>query len=309
MSDFMSQVSLYYNVQDDGELIETPVSGLLKEILTPEMVVLVVQDSTKKIWLWKGSNAKVRKKFIAARKSQDLRGEKGLTYKVESIDHGDEPEEFINLIGGPVAASSPEVIEELNSFVPANEAPTIPAHPVKPTQPKPSFQPAYNPPTDTTPSPVQPIQPVKMVKIPAPTKPSIPAPVQPPAQEVVPQPIETTSDISASIQALNVEDSVKKILARIQSLKVPAAFERELICIGPYVFSQIESKKSFLGKETVEYKYELMTSLPEGEFLASNYVPRLLINEGRVMGIELLKTGEDISPGTQLETFKIRFQK
>ena len=232
----MSQVPSYYNVQDDGELIETPVSGLLKDILTPEMVVLVVQDITKKIWLWKGSNAKVRKKFIAARKSQDLRGEKGLTYKVESIDHGDEPEEFIKLIGGPVAASSPEVIEEISSFVPTNDVPATPTPPAQPPQPKPTFQPAYNPPSDTIPAPVQPIQPVqpaKMVEIPTPAQPSIPTPVQPPAQEAVPPPIETPSDISDSIQAPYVEDSVTKILARIQNLKVPAAFERALICIGP----------------------------------------------------------------------------
>ncbi|NHI91900.1 MAG: hypothetical protein EAX96_05315 [Candidatus Lokiarchaeota archaeon] len=309
----MSQVSSYYDVKDDGELIETPVSGLLKDILTPEMVVLVVNDITKKIWLWKGSNAKVRKKFIAARKSQDLRGEKGLSYKVESIDHGDEPDEFIQMIGGPVAASAPEVIEELNSFVQDQPASTKPPKPVQPAQLAPSFQPAYSPPPpNNEPAPFHPpapVQPSSFIEIPKPIQPTIPSPEKPSVQESIPQQTVTSSDINASIQSLNVEESVKKILVRIQALQVPAAFQRELICIGPYVFSQIESKKSFLGKETVEYKFELMSDLPEGEFLANNYIPRLLINEGRVMGIELLKTGEDISPGTQLEAFKIRFQK
>ncbi|MHA1798587.1 MAG: hypothetical protein ACTSVY_09085 [Candidatus Helarchaeota archaeon] len=295
-------VNSYYNVQDDGEYVEVPVSGLLKDVLKPEMVVLIVNDISKKIWLWKGSNAKVRKKFIAARKSQDLRGERGLTYKVESIDQGDEPQEFIDLIGGPVASSSHDVVEEISSFVPTNTPPTPKPAPTPTPSPAPSFQPAYTPPPQQTtpPQPVQPPQPSQLVEI--------PKPASPPQQPVAPS-SEAQPQMNASIQNLNVEESVKKILARIQELKVPAAYERELICIGPYVFSQIESKSSFLGKETIEHKFELMTSLPEGEFLANNYVPRLFINEGRVMGIELLKTGEDISPGTQLESFKIRFQK
>lgn len=293
----MSQVNSYYNVEDEGDLTETPVTGPIKDALTPEMVVLIVNDFDKKIWLWKGSNAKVRKKFIAARKSQDLRGERGLSYKVESIDHGDEPAEFIQLIGGPVASASSDVVEEINSFVP-----TTPAAPAKPA----GFQPAYSPPTPIAPPPAQPAPIPTIVEIPKPIQPSIPAPVQPSAP--APTPLGTSEAIN-SIQNLNVEDSVKQILARIQALPVPSGSTRELICIGPYVFSEIESKQTFLGKETVEKRLELMTSLPEGEFLAQTYVPRLLINEGRVMGIELLKTGEDLSPGAQIQSLKIRFQK
>jgi len=298
----MSQANSYYNVEDEGDLTETPVTGPIKDVLTPEMVVLIVNDFDKKIWLWKGSNAKVRKKFIAARKSQDLRGERGLTYKVDSIDHGDEPAEFIQLIGGPVASASSDVVEEISSFVPTTLAAPAAAAPAKPA----GFQPAFSPPTPAAPAPAQPAPTPAIVEIPKPVQPSIPAPVQPSAPAPTPQ---AAPEASSSIQNLNVEESVKQILARITAMPLPSGAVRELICIGPYVFSEIESKQTFLGKETVEKRLELMTSLPEGEFLAQTYVPRLLINEGRVMGIELLKMGEDLSPGAQIQSLKIRFQK
>lgn len=81
-----------YDVMRSGEL--TPLSTKLSEVLNTERVLLIVINQTKTIFLWKGINSPVAKKFIGARCGQQLRGEKGLLFKVIPIDEGEEPPDF-----------------------------------------------------------------------------------------------------------------------------------------------------------------------------------------------------------------------
>jgi hypothetical protein len=135
----MQGISLY-NVTDEGELEEMAVTPPIKDVLNSEMVVLLVIDDQKMIYLWKGVNAKVRRKFIAARVSQDLRGQKGLNFRVESIDQGDEPNGFIQVVGGPVPMDS---APEFSSIEPTpSAAPSMAAS-------QPLSQPQFIPPAST----------------------------------------------------------------------------------------------------------------------------------------------------------------
>jgi len=74
------------------------------KILHDSQVVLIVKEDLRKIYIWKGHQSTVRKKFIASRVAQDLQQE--LTYlanfhrcKIVSIDQGEEPFEFLNTFG------------------------------------------------------------------------------------------------------------------------------------------------------------------------------------------------------------------
>ncbi len=74
------------------------------KILHDSQVVLIVKEDLRKIYIWKGHQSTVRKKFIASRVAQDLQQE--LTYsanfhrcKIVSIDQGEEPFEFLNAFG------------------------------------------------------------------------------------------------------------------------------------------------------------------------------------------------------------------
>ncbi|MHA1378727.1 MAG: hypothetical protein ACTSRG_10130 [Candidatus Helarchaeota archaeon] len=290
-----------HNVLDEGDLEQLTISGPIKDLLNSEMVVLVVDEAKKKIYIWKGENARVRRKFIAARKSQDLRGSLGLTYKVDSIDQGSEPNEFINLIGGPVA-SAPEIAE----FIPTDQ-PATPQLTSQPITPQPAtFQPVE--PSQPTPTPVQQptiVQPPPQTSPPVQPKPQI---VQPAATTTTTAPVST--GVSTSIQALPVEDSVKQIISIVDAKSIPPNYEREIVVIGPYVFSIVESKKTFIGQEKIERKWELFSDLPEGDFLAKDYTARMIVNEGRIMAVELLKSStEQALSGTQIESFKIKYKK
>lgn len=273
-----------YNVTDEGELIKVAITGQIKDMLNSEMVVLLVVDHQKMIYLWKGSNAKVRRKFIAARVSQDLRGQKGLNFKVDSIDQGDEPSGFIQVVGGPITATGPSPA--------AGPAPAMPGPAPAMPGPPPAAPPQYAPP----PAPAAPPTPAiisQPVIAPPPTAPQAPTP----GQSLVPD---------------NIEPGVKAIINEIEKMPPPAPYYREIVFIGPYAFSIVETKKAMFGQEQIERKWEL-ASPPEGQFLAQGYTPRAIIRSGKVLAVELLKGGDTGGAGasadTPIQIFKIKFQK
>ncbi|MFX1575306.1 MAG: hypothetical protein ACFFB0_21430 [Promethearchaeota archaeon] len=73
-------------------------------ILQDSQVVIIVKEESRRIYIWKGYQSTVRKKFIASRVAQELQQElmNSANFhhcKIVSIDQGDEPSEFINLFG------------------------------------------------------------------------------------------------------------------------------------------------------------------------------------------------------------------
>jgi hypothetical protein len=85
-----------YNVTRSGEttFITAPT---LKEALLSDSVLIIIADDLKTIFLWKGVESSVAKKFIGARLSQSVRGERGLLYKVLPVDQEEEPQELRDL--------------------------------------------------------------------------------------------------------------------------------------------------------------------------------------------------------------------
>ena len=276
-----------YNVLDEGELEQIPITGEIKNLLTGEMVVLLVIDSERVIYLWKGANAKVRRKFIAARVSQDLRGQKGLNYRVESIDHGDEPPEFIRVTGGPIPKESASEPTPPIEAAPAPKAASKAAPaPKASAAPRAAPQISAKPKQSSTPSIIS-----------------------------AAEPSETTMESTGGVQLQipgNIEPGVKAIINEIEKHPPPAPYQRELVIIGPYAFSISETRKSAFGQEQIEHRWE-MASPPEGQFLAQGYTPRTIIQSGKVLAVELLKGGpgevSSATSGTQIQVFKIKYQK
>ena len=91
-----------YEVYEDGTLQEVE---LTKEDLDATKVVCVVDDETKSIYLWKGSQAGIRRKFIGARVATNLRTEYGFHFKVRPLDEGEEPPTFFTALDGTTAAT------------------------------------------------------------------------------------------------------------------------------------------------------------------------------------------------------------
>jgi len=106
-----------YNLHDSGEISEIEVNTEeIQKILDPKEVFMIVRQDIRRIFIWKGSIAPVRKRFISARRAtllqEDIRKSGGRALKIVSVDQGDEPTEFLDcfhLESMPVT----EVLEDL----------------------------------------------------------------------------------------------------------------------------------------------------------------------------------------------------
>ncbi|MFX1263473.1 MAG: hypothetical protein ACFFAZ_15435 [Promethearchaeota archaeon] len=84
-----------FQVQDDGTSIEVAVT---KDSLESENVYCIIDDTSKSIFIWKGRRSGVRKKFIGAQTANRMRSEYGTTFKVHSLDEGEEPAVFFTAL-------------------------------------------------------------------------------------------------------------------------------------------------------------------------------------------------------------------
>jgi hypothetical protein len=104
------QKFMIFMLHDSGEKdqIDITKADFLKDngknVLFPEQVVLIIDEELRKIYIWKGAQSSVRKKFIASRVASELQTELANSAnfhrcKVVSVDQGDEPDEFLHSFG------------------------------------------------------------------------------------------------------------------------------------------------------------------------------------------------------------------
>jgi len=258
-----------YEVLEDGTLNEVE---LTKDDLESTKVVCVIDDETKSIYLWKGTQAGVRRKFIGARVATNLRTEYGFHFKVRPLDEGEEPPTFFSALDGTTAAarvlkpgeqapppSPPKPKTEVKTEVKAEQA-------AAPPKPKPAAP---------TPTPAS---------IPPPTPKTTPKAAAPPPRPPTSAPAAIASATSADIQAM---------IAELENIEPPEGYQRELLIVYNELFTVAEHKIAVFGQEKVERKFEKVKDPPEGTFMAEGFIPRVIVQDGKVLGIELLKGTPD----------------
>ena len=72
------------------------------QILKKDAVYVLLDNAMKRIFLWIGQTAGVRSRFTATAAAQHLQRIKGLTYRVVTIDQGNETNEFIQRISSMI---------------------------------------------------------------------------------------------------------------------------------------------------------------------------------------------------------------
>jgi hypothetical protein len=250
-----------YEVSEDGTLNEVE---LTKQDLDSQMVVCIVDDETKSIYLWKGTQAGIRRKFIGARVATNLRTEYGFNFKVRAVDEGEEPPTFFSALDGTTAATRvlkpgekapPPSPPKPQPKAAATEAPTIRAETAPPPKPKPkaAAQPPKPPTVSTAP----------------------PKPAASPRATPLPTP-PLSGEINAMIEELQATDP-------------PDGYQRELLIVYNELFTVAEHKIAVFGQEKIERKFEKVKDPPEGTFMAEGFIPRVIVKDGKVLGIELLK--------------------
>jgi hypothetical protein len=120
-----------YRLDEEGELT---LINLDKKELKSKEVLLIADDNTKILWLWKGSKINVRKKFLSARAAVQLNSQKGRKFKSAAIEEGNEPEEFFDIFNHKntrkpstkkTSKSSPEIKKKSKSETPPTPTETI----------------------------------------------------------------------------------------------------------------------------------------------------------------------------------------
>lgn len=251
-----------------------------------------MDPSARTIFLWKGTQAPVRLKFIGSRAMGDTRKEVGFHYKIDVNDQDDETRAFkrsvfgedtgpgINVFGaeGEGAPSYAEAAaaqgisisdDELRAKTAADA--NLPSHVAKMggigSRPQKSFLADESFFDESAPDPEPEVV------------------ISQAETQVVPQPSarETRQQVAGQIHSANIEEA-QKLLGE---LGTPTGFERSMVVVGNRVYRST-------GEDDVLFE-ELDNPL-DGLFFVKEYTPRLVCENGRVIAIELLKsTGEEIS--------------
>ncbi len=103
-----------YNDQlNEFQELEVEADIKLTELLDSEFVLLIVDPTRYRVWIWHGSNTTTRMKFIAAKMAPSIRDRYGIGFKISAVDEGNET------LGFKVAAG----LEEEPDYVEAQTGP------------------------------------------------------------------------------------------------------------------------------------------------------------------------------------------
>ncbi|MHA1201717.1 MAG: hypothetical protein ACTSQ4_04260 [Candidatus Heimdallarchaeaceae archaeon] len=301
----------YLEVQETGSLVES------QELeLGNQKVLIIVDENEKRMWLWKGSECPIRKKFIGSRALSDLRKkEYGFAYVPQTCDQGDETAEFVamlkkinraDLVPAAVKARAEEIIERQKRINVFDESQAIDAsRPVtveveeggaqlkdRPAQVSSNQLPAHiakmgAPGNRPTPSILSALE-AESIEIKKPeelspvgssptTTTATSVPTTAPSVPTTAPSVPTTAPPIAKVE----ESMLEKSLKILKDLGAPKGFFRDLVIIGNKVYT-----------ETYTGAFEELDEPPEGIFFSSSHVPRMICENGFVRAIEFLKPEE-----------------
>lgn len=257
------QLFLIEGTGETKELKSEDTDKPIKDMLESAECYIAVDDDARVVYLWKGEESRVRSKFIGAKKSQEVRGQVGLNYKVVPIDEGDEPPEFLTIIEQNTTEGFAKEIRE------EGEGPAFLKDVDTSSAPKPGSGKTAAPPRRVMGAPTY-------------------------VSEENTGPLYKGGDSGSTAtatpaQAAEPAADFEKILQTLEGLEIPDGYEREMIIVGNQTYSIVEKVQVFLGNKTVKREMEPIGSLPEGVFFAEGYAPRVICENSKVLAIEFLK--------------------
>lgn len=94
-------IIVYQFNEDLGEFegVEVKENTPLFEVLDSEKILLFVDKHDKKVWMWEGKNTSTRMKFISAQEVPKIRDKHDMTFRISSVDDGDETAAFKIIVG------------------------------------------------------------------------------------------------------------------------------------------------------------------------------------------------------------------
>jgi len=149
-------------------------------------------------------------------------------------------------------------------------------------------KPKMDPPAETTSAP-PPTPKSRTEPTPTPKPETKTAPPPRPSPTPTPTPRPSAPAPVAAASAGVVSDMIKEL----QEIDPPEGYQRELVIVYNDLYTVAEHKTSVFGQEKIEKRIEKVKDPPEGTFMAEGFIPRVIVKDGRVLGIELLKGTPD----------------
>ncbi|MFX1519060.1 MAG: hypothetical protein ACFFCD_03980 [Promethearchaeota archaeon] len=290
----MSKVRLFI-ITDEGEHSEIPFAP---NQLASDEVYLLLDEDGKDIWIYKGANARIRKKFLGARAATELRQDIGFQYKVHSLDEGEDDPDFQTLLGNAEQSTKPMTIKKTEKPPPRTKRKSKTLTKKVKTEDDTSYMQL----TDIVPTPT-----LGTRESSTETKTKT---------EILPEtPLETRVEIASaetkdkkksppptapSEAPSRLDVATESVMKKLEEIEPLDGYFRELVIIGHDCYAISEKSVKFLGEERVERQLERISTMPEGIFFAEEYTPRIIVEDGKVIAIEFWKASELVSE--QLKT-------
>ena len=263
---------MIFGLESTGEKVKLDISEDTfrsnngQNVLDPNQVLIIVKEGLRRIYIWKGVNSHVRKKFIASRIAAELQNDLVVNShfhrcKIISVDQGDEPNEFMRAFNFK-SVKVPEILERDSiEFKQLHESSLKESAETKDKKvhgwqgPPPTLNGSVKPTLirkkkdyDIAPKPKQVIKPPKLDN--------------------------------------------KKLINKIVKNKVPANFKRQNLILGNFqIYGAAVKKAKVFGKEIEETEWEPVSSIPKGPIELKDRTIRLYVdvNSGSIEGIEILQ--------------------
>jgi len=263
---------MIFGLESTGEKVKLDISEESfrlnngQNILDPNQVLIIVKEGLRRIYIWKGVNSHVRKKFIASRIAADLQSDLVVNghfhrCKVISVDQGDEPNEFMEAFDFE-SIKVPEVLERDSAEFKQLHASSSKQYGGSSDKkvhgwngPPPTFN-----------------ETAKSMKI---SK-------------------KADKDISPNIYPKPKKSIIdnKNVIDKIVNTKIPANFKRQNLILGNFqIYGAAVKKAKVFGKEVEEIEWEPVNSIPEGPIVLKDRTIRLYVdvNLSSIEGIEILQ--------------------
>ncbi len=102
----MIKIPQLFQINADKTTPEIMTKVPIKSGLKTDECYIIIADDTRRVYLWKGQNCNVRSRFMGAKLAQKVRDQIGKSYRIISVEEGEEDIYFFKNFGGLTQAEA-----------------------------------------------------------------------------------------------------------------------------------------------------------------------------------------------------------
>jgi len=290
-----------FKLLDDGEREEIDVEPEdIESLFDTDKVFLLVRYDLRRLFIWKGPRAPVRKRFISSRVGAQIQSETSkvaMYLKIISVDAGDEPVEFLRVFNlEPYEVEEEERVADMyylrNEERRKLEDAEIQA---KIDKKKGKKKDEYWSPVLEEEKRMEQMQKAKAKAISSKAKAPVKAGKKTPTKKKTPSKTAPRKKFTEHIPSMDTltKDAEKLILKDILKEDTPEGFKRLNIIIESSLYGPKKVISELFGKKIEEIEWDRIKKIPEGSFDIESGQLRIHSKNNKIQGIEVFANNEE----------------